>query len=119
MPRNLNINTQISLHVKAIRATSNRYKLALRSIMKLSAHHPHDAHVMKAYAADALDEEIPTSSPDESDAPAQLYAHYFKAPINFMIVGSDMQPVGERIEVTGKIEANQIAKEMNAIPWNF
>ena len=49
-----------------------------------------------------------------------MFAHYFTGKgKKFVIISATMQPIGTKIEVTGKAEAKKIAKEQNAKPWNF
>ena len=47
-------------------------------------------------------------------------AHYFgKGKNKFVIISNSFAPVGEKIAVAGKFEAERIAAERGAKPWNF
>ena len=48
------------------------------------------------------------------------YAHYFKAGKKHeLIISTGYSPTGETLQVSGKKEAKQLAKKLNAQPWNF
>lgn len=54
----------------------------------------------------------------------QLTAHYFQyrkegQVIRYLIISETLQPIGDTYMVEGKAHAKQIAKRMNAKPWNF
>lgn len=52
--------------------------------------------------------------------PAALTAHYFASrAVKVLVISEGPQPVGERIPVSGKLEARKIAAERGARPWNF
>jgi hypothetical protein len=49
-----------------------------------------------------------------------LTAHYFASrATKVVVIAEGPKPVGERIEVAGKLEARKIAAERGATPWNF
>lgn len=49
-----------------------------------------------------------------------LTAHYFASRTEkVLVIAEGPKPVGERIPVSGKIEARKIAAERGARPWNF
>lgn len=49
-----------------------------------------------------------------------MFAHYFATRKNkFVVISETNRPTGERIPVSGKVEARRIAKEKGASPWNF
>lgn len=50
----------------------------------------------------------------------KMFAHYFSTKVQkFVIISDSFQPVGERIQVSGKAEARKVAAANNAKPWNF
>ena len=49
-----------------------------------------------------------------------MHAHYFASKkTQYVIISESVRPVGEKIAVSGKVEARRIAKEHNATPYNF
>lgn len=49
-----------------------------------------------------------------------MFAHYFASKKTaFVIISETSRPVGEKIAVSGKVEARKIAAQFNAKCWNF
>ena len=49
-----------------------------------------------------------------------MTAHYFASKgSKFVIISTNVEPVGKKIVVAGKAEARKVAKQHNATPWNF
>lgn len=49
-----------------------------------------------------------------------LTAHYFASrTVKYLVIAEGPRPIGERIPVSGKVEARRIAAESGATPWNF
>lgn len=49
-----------------------------------------------------------------------MYANYCATKkVKFVIISTTMRPVGEKIPVSGKVEARRVAAERGAICWNF
>lgn len=47
-------------------------------------------------------------------------AHYFASKTRkFVVISTDMRPVGTEINVAGVAEARKVAKQHGAKPWNF
>jgi DNA-binding transcriptional MocR family regulator len=51
-------------------------------------------------------------------------AHYFEGQkdgqrVKILIISPSWQPVGDTYSVSGKREAHKLAKEHDAVPWNF
>lgn len=54
-----------------------------------------------------------------TDNPIQ-YAHYFKSgKTQELIISDSFRPVGESLPVFSKKDARQLAKKLNALPYNF
>lgn len=46
--------------------------------------------------------------------------HYFKSGKKaYVIISATCQPIGQKIEVSGKKEAKELAKTLGLKPWNF
>ncbi len=51
---------------------------------------------------------------------ATKYAHYFKSgKTQELIISESFRPVGESLPVFSKKDARQLAKKLNALPYNF
>lgn len=67
----------------------------------------------------SLDRRLGNDSLANSEA-RTMFAHYFSTKAQkFIIISDSSQPVGKRIQVSGKAEARKVAAANNAKPWNF